>query len=161
MRPTGPLKVIYALATFSAVFVFTGCGSDSSGGNVAATGETGYVQGAEITDAQAWRDELLAIAATSYDKENKKSRSRGIVEGWQAAFPSVLTQDQIVGFAVDPPANGISGFALVLDKANDGEMLPFRVADTNGVCAAGVVRVTYDDVVSIEALSNCSEVDKL
>jgi hypothetical protein len=161
MRPTYSFRIVCALASIALALVAAGCSSDNTGGESSSPSENTYVEGTNISDARAWRDDLLEIAKSSYDKGNKKSNSRGIVEAWQSAYPAVLTADQVVGFAIDPPNNGISGFALVLDKANDGEMLPFRVTDANGNCAAGVVRVTFDDVVSTEALGDCSEIDNL
>ena len=124
----------------------------SASGGSGGSGEKAYVSGAEITDAEAWRDDLLAIAQTSFDKANKKSMSGGIAEGWQAAYPTVLTKGQIVGSAIAPPKNGISGFALVVDKATNGDVLVFRAADNQGNCAAGEVMVAPDGAVTTKTL---------
>lgn len=165
---TRSTRVGALLAAVGAVLALSlaGCGSsDSSSSGTTTTassgssGEKAYVSGSEITDAEAWRDDLLVIATTSFDKTNKKSMSGGIAEGWQAAYPTVLTKGQIVGSAVPPPKNGISGFALVVDKPTNADVLVFRAADKDGKCAAGQVTVASDGTVSTKTLDGPNACD--
>ena len=107
-----------------------------------------YVMNDTITDARAWRDDLLSVGARNADAkvthEATRSFSFGVVEAWVGAFPLLLGTG-IVGSAVEPPPSGISGFTVLAinsknpPSATNPPALPFAVIDAAGTCAAGVL----------------------
>ena len=107
-----------------------------------------YVEGNTITDAKAWRDDLLAVGSVNVNAKNTyaatRSYSFGITEAWVGAFPLLLGTG-VVGSGVEPPPSGISGFTVLpIDSKNpvsatNPEALPFAVLDAAGTCAAGVL----------------------
>ncbi|KAA1421051.1 hypothetical protein F0U44_01615 [Nocardioides humilatus] len=105
-----------------------------------------YIDGTSVTDAAAWRDDLLSIGAANVDPDVfASSGSYGIVESWVAAFPDLLPVNGIEGDQIEAPASGVSGFTIYtvddkdLPSATNPLYLAFAVKDASGACAGGIL----------------------
>jgi len=104
-----------------------------------------YVVGTRVTDAVAWRDDLLRIGITNADTRYVDNESFGIRAGWVAAFPEVLTDASLARAEGEAPRSGVSGVVVrlpdpSLEAARDNApYLAFAVRDDDGTCAGGVI----------------------
>lgn len=104
-----------------------------------------YLRENRVSGVVAWRDALLAIAATNGDPRYVQSPSLGIREGWVAAFPELLTDAAVVAAGAEAPRSGISGFVVMLPdpgaepSRTNVPYLAFATRDNKGGCAGGVV----------------------
>ncbi len=104
-----------------------------------------YVAGTRVTDAVAWRDDLLRIGITNADTRYVDNDSFGIRAGWVAAFPKILTDSSLAEAKAVASRSGVSGVVVrVPDPSraparDNAPYLAFAVRDDDGTCAGGVI----------------------
>ncbi len=104
-----------------------------------------YLVQGRVTDAVAWRDDLLRVGIANADPRYVDDESLGIRAGWVAAFPALLTDAGLVRAEAEAPRGGLSGVVVRLpdpsrEAARDNApYLAFAVRDDDGTCAGGVI----------------------
>jgi hypothetical protein len=111
---------------------FTSSGTVDGGDPTTPSSEPEVLQ--EITDAAAFRDSLLAIAAADVDPSDPAS-GWGIPDAWMAAVAGL----ELVGIQIEATPTTVSGFSITGAKDGTTEGLPFAVVDSSGRCAGGVI----------------------
>jgi hypothetical protein len=99
-----------------------------------------YLSNGQVVDVAAWRDELVRIALANSEGKGG-GRLPPQTAAWVTAYPTVLAGGRnLVGFSLEAPENGISGFGVVDLKApGRNAVLMFAAKAADGSCAGAVI----------------------